>query len=151
MTYIKVPYYDQLNMDDGQGWRDCFSATSAMIAAHYGKVHGENEYNHLRQRYGDSTNPQAQLQALRHLGLDAHYATDGTQKSLCGLLDGGKPVGIGVLHHGPFTAPTPYRWRTLDPSCPPPREAGERRVHPFPAAHPATGGWHHLLVSWLAT
>jgi ABC-type bacteriocin/lantibiotic exporter with double-glycine peptidase domain len=106
MTYIKVPYYDQLNMDDGQGWRDCFSATSAMIAAHYGKVHGENEYNHLRQRYGDSTSAQSQLQALRHLGLDAHYATDGTQKSLCGLLDSGKPVGIGVLHHGPFTSPT---------------------------------------------
>jgi hypothetical protein len=106
MTFIKVDYYDQLNMDDGAGWRDCFSATAAMIASFYGKVHGENEYNHLRQRYGDSTSADAQLQALRHLGLNAHYATDGNRANLCQRLDKGEPVGIGVLHHGPYTNPS---------------------------------------------
>lgn len=106
MTYLKVPYFDQLNMDDGEGWRDCFSATSAMIAAFNNKVHDENTYNHLRQKYGDSTNSMAQLGALRHLGLDAHYATDGTKERLMEIIDGGQPVGIGILHHGPYTQPS---------------------------------------------
>lgn len=31
---LRVPWFDQLKMDDGQGWRDCFSASSAMLAAY---------------------------------------------------------------------------------------------------------------------
>jgi hypothetical protein len=28
-----VPWFDQLKMGDGQGWRDCFSASSALLAS----------------------------------------------------------------------------------------------------------------------
>ena len=35
---IPVPYFCQLNMDDGSGWRDCFSTTCAMIAAWKGQA-----------------------------------------------------------------------------------------------------------------
>jgi GH24 family phage-related lysozyme (muramidase) len=72
---LPVPWYDQLQMDDGQGWRDCFSASSAMLAAFWGKEPNENTYNHLR-----------------HLGLQAEFRTDGT-------------VAVGWLHHGPPSAP----------------------------------------------
>ncbi|MEB3156386.1 MAG: lysozyme [Cyanobacteriota bacterium] len=34
---LAVPWFDQLSMNDGQGWRDCFSASSAMLAAFWGK------------------------------------------------------------------------------------------------------------------
>ena len=34
---LNVPWFDQLAMDDGQGWRDCFTASSAMLAAFWGK------------------------------------------------------------------------------------------------------------------
>ena len=70
-------------IDDGQGWRDCFSASSAMLAAYWHRIGNENAYNQLRQRYGDSTSAEAQLSALRQLGLQAGNA----------LLD----VSLGVI------------------------------------------------------
>jgi len=107
---IKVPYFCQLQMDDGQGWRDCFSATAAMIAAWKGKVPpnttGENAYNHRRQQHGDSTVAASQVAALSELGLQAHYGTNGTKEMLIGLLDQGIPVGMGVLHHGQVSSPS---------------------------------------------
>ena len=107
---IKVPYFNQLQMDDGQGWRDCFSTTCAMLAAWKGKVPantaGENYYNHTRQRYGDSTVAASQIGALTELGLKATYATNGTKAELLKLLDLGIPVGTGILHHGQASSPT---------------------------------------------
>jgi hypothetical protein len=107
---IKVPYFCQLNMDDGSGWRDCFSATCAMIAAWKGKVsadtHGENAYNHIRQKHGDSTIAGSQVAALSDLGLTAHYATTGAKAKLIELLDQGVPVGTGILHHGQASSPS---------------------------------------------
>ncbi|MEB3266252.1 MAG: C39 family peptidase [Cyanobacteriota bacterium] len=103
---LAVPWYDQLSMDDGQGWRDCFSASSAMLAAYWGKEPDENTYNHLRQHYGDSTSSEAQLAALRHLGLQAQFHTDGTLADLKAEIDAGRPVAVGWLHHGPPSAPS---------------------------------------------
>jgi hypothetical protein len=103
---IKVPYFNQLQMDDGQGWRDCFSATCAMLAAWKGKVTGENQYNHIRQQHGDSTVAASQIAALSDLGLTAHYATNGTKAELIKLLDQGVPVGTGILHHGMSSSPS---------------------------------------------
>lgn len=103
---LPVPYYDQLSMDDGQGWRDCFSASSAMLAGFWGKEPDENTYNHLRQHYGDSTSSEAQLAALRHLGLQAEFHTDGDLDALKREIDAGRPVAVGWLHHGPPSAPS---------------------------------------------
>jgi hypothetical protein len=107
---IAVPYFCQLLMDDGQGWRDCFSTTAAMIAAWKGKVPpnttGENQYNHIRQKHGDSTVAGSQLAALAELGLHANYATNGTKAKLIELLDQGVPVGTGILHHGQASSPS---------------------------------------------
>jgi GH24 family phage-related lysozyme (muramidase) len=103
---LPVPYFDQLRMDDGQGWRDCFSASSAMLAAFWGKEPNENTYNHLRQHYGDSTSSEAQLAALRHLGLQAVFHTDGDLDALKREIDAGRPVAVGWLHHGPPSAPS---------------------------------------------
>lgn len=103
---LPVPYFDQLQMDDGQGWRDCFSASSAMLAGFWGKEPDENTYNHLRQHYGDSTSPEAQLAALRHLGFQAEFRTDGNLDSLKREIDSGRPVAVGWLHHGPPSAPS---------------------------------------------
>jgi hypothetical protein len=93
-------------MDDGQGWRDCFSATCAMIAAWKGKVSDENTYNHIRQKHGDSTVAGAQVAALAELGLTANFATNGTRAKLVELLDRGIPVGTGILHHGQASSPS---------------------------------------------
>ena len=103
---LSVPWFDQLSMDDGQGWRDCFSASSAMLAAYWGKEPNEDDYNALRGHYGNSTSAEAQLAALRHLGLKAEFRTDGTLQTLKSEIDAGRPVAVGWLHHGPPSAPS---------------------------------------------
>jgi GH24 family phage-related lysozyme (muramidase) len=103
---LRVPYADQLAMADGQGWRECFSASSAMLAMYWGKEPNENIYDSVRARYGDSTSSQAQLAALRSLGLKADFRTDGTPPMLKEEIDAGRPVAVGWLCDGPFSAPT---------------------------------------------
>ena len=103
---LNVPWFDQLAMDDGQGWRDCFSASSAMLAAFWGKEPNEDDYNAMRQSYGDSTSAEAQLAALRHLGLQAEFCTDGSLQTLKNEIDAGRPVAVGWLHHGTPSAPS---------------------------------------------
>ena len=103
---LAVPWFDQLLMGDGQGWRDCFTASSAMLAAYWGKEPNEDSYNQVRQRFGDSTSSEAQLQALRSLGLHAQFGTDGSIELLQREIDAGRPVAVGWLHHGPASAPS---------------------------------------------
>lgn len=103
---LKVPYCDQLLMADGQGWRECFSASSAMLAMYWGKEPNENVYDTVRARYGDSTSSEAQLEALRALGLQANFQTDGTTAMLQQEIDAGRPVAVGWLCDGPVSAPS---------------------------------------------
>jgi len=103
---LKVPYCDQLDMADGQGWRECFSASSAMLAMYWGKELNENKYDSLRSRFGDSTTSEAQLAALRSLGLTADFQTDGTSFLLKQEIDAGRPVAVGWLCDGPVSAPS---------------------------------------------
>jgi GH24 family phage-related lysozyme (muramidase) len=103
---LPVPWFDQLLMADGQGWRDCFTASSAMLAAYWGKEPNEDAYNRLRERFGDTTSSEAQLDALRSLGLDAQFGTDGGLDLLRREIDAGRPVAVGWLHHGPASAPS---------------------------------------------
>lgn len=110
---LPVPYLQQMDMAS-DGWRKCFTTCSAMLAEYLGAeprgVAGERAYDATRATYGDTTTSQAQLAALRHLGLQAHYGTDGTQQRLIELLDAGHPVGLGILHHGSTAAPTGGHW-----------------------------------------
>ena len=100
---LPVPYLHQQDMAS-DGWRKCFTTTAAMIAEYLGAeprgVAGERAYDAVRANYGDTTVATAQLAALRHLGLDAHYGTDGSKQRVIDLLDQGNPVGLGMLHHG---------------------------------------------------
>ena len=103
---LKVPYEYQLGSDDGpQGYRQCFSSSCAMVARYYGKISGDYEYNRIRARFGDSTDPQAQKAALRSLGLKAEFEMEGTAEMLVNEISNGHPVPVGWLHHGPSYAP----------------------------------------------
>lgn len=103
---LKVPYQSQLDNASGTGYRECFSSSCAMVAMYYGKVPNDDEYNLVRAKYGDSTDAAAQVQALRELGLDARFVTNGTTDDVRKLLDKGQPVPVGWLHKGPVGAPT---------------------------------------------
>ena len=77
-----------------------------MIARYYGKVAGDKEYNKIRSKFGDTTDPQAQIKALQSLGLKAVYTQAGDAAMLEAELRAGRPVAVGWLHTGLVTAPT---------------------------------------------
>ena len=105
-TPADTPYFSQMDNKGGQGWRECFSSSCAMVAAYYGKVESDDEYNEIRRGYGDSTDAQVQVKTLQSLGLIAQMRFDGTHDLLKGELNAGRPVIVGWLHKGPVSWPT---------------------------------------------
>mgnify|MGYP003342479163 CR=1 FL=1 len=103
---LTVPYEYQLDNQSGSGYRECFSSTCAMIARYYGKVKNDDEYNKIRSKYGDTTDKNAQLNTLIHLGLKAKFITNGNAKLLENELNEGRPVAVGWLHKGTISYPT---------------------------------------------
>lgn len=102
---LSVPYEYQLDNKSGLGYRECFSSTCAMIAKYYGKVKNDDEYNKIRAKYGDTTNKDAQLAALRSLGLVARFITNGNAKLLENEINNNRPVAVGWLHYGTAISP----------------------------------------------
>jgi len=90
----------------------CFSSTCAMAAAYLkpgclvGAGQLDDRYLSLVQRHGDTTDPAAQIQTLRGLGIQAELRTDGRIEQLIAQLRLGIPVPVGWLHHGPVSAPS---------------------------------------------
>ena len=104
---LKVPYEYQLDNKSGTGYRECFSSSCAMIARYHGKVKSDDEYNKVRAKYGDTTDAQAQVLALRALGLtNSRFVTNCAPGLLESELRQGRPVAVGWLHQGPATSPT---------------------------------------------
>ena len=79
---LQVPYQSQRDNASGTGYRECFSSSCAMVAMYWGKIENDDAYNKVREQFGDSTDAQAQLRALRSLGLSAEFKTSGTVDDL---------------------------------------------------------------------
>jgi len=103
---LTVPYFLQRDNASGTGYRECFSSSCAMVAAYYGKVKSDDEYNKLRARYGDTTDPNAQVETLRALGLKARFTTIMTEQMLRDEIKAGRPVPCGWLHYGSAASPS---------------------------------------------
>ena len=103
---LNVPYESQRDNKSGQGFRECFSSSAAMVAKFYGKVSGDDEYNSVRARFGDSTDSTAQLKALHHFGLHAEFRQNLGLSTLEKETAEGRPVLVGWLHHGSYQAPS---------------------------------------------
>ncbi len=103
---LDVTYQSQNDNASGTGYRECFSSSCAMVAMFYGKIANDDAYNLVRQKYGDSTDAQAQLRALRSLGLEANFITNGTTCDIRECIDAGRPVPVGWLHKGHVSAPS---------------------------------------------
>ena len=96
---------NQADNRGGQGYRECFTSTCGAIARYWGKVVSDDEYNDIRRKYGDTTNPQAQLLALRSLGLIATFVSNGSPLLLRQEIAAGRPVAVGWIHQGPLISP----------------------------------------------
>ena len=104
---LPVEYFYQ--QDNGpEGWRQCQTSSIAMCLK-YLKVPGINDdvdYLKIVQRYGDTTLQSSHQQALKSLGVPARFKTDGGKQDLINRIDAGFPAPIGILHHGPVSAPS---------------------------------------------
>ena len=103
---LSVKYQSQNDNASGTGYRECFSSSCAMVAMYYGKVIDDNAYNLIRQKFGDSTDPQAQVRTLRSLGLEATFISNGSTSDIKAAIDSNRPVPVGWLHHGSASSPS---------------------------------------------
>jgi len=115
---LSVPYFPQHDSDTAHGDRMCFSSTNAMLleflrpgsltSARSGPHQQPDDLylSHLLNHHGDTTSAAAQIQALRHWGINARFRTDGTPQHLITQLQRGIPIPIGVLHKGSWQQPT---------------------------------------------
>jgi len=109
---LNVPYYTQLDSVTNQGTRMCFSSSNAMAAEFLkpgclGGNRGADDLYLTRHvfKYGDTTNPTAQVRALRDLGIHAVFRQNLTRKDVIEQLERDIPVPVGYLHLGPVSAP----------------------------------------------
>jgi uncharacterized protein YvpB len=87
--------------------RTCFSSSCAMLLKFLkpNSIKGDNDYIRTVFSYGDSTDSNAQLSALKHYGLPAKFVTNGSRDLIKKQIDAGKPVPVGFLHHGTVQNP----------------------------------------------
>ena len=103
---LKVPYDSQHSNPSGEGWRECFSSSCAMVAKFWLPDLEINEYLRKRPAYGDSTDVSAQIATLNYFGLKAKFVSWGTAEKLKAQIDRGRPAPVGWLHNGPVSSPT---------------------------------------------
>ena len=103
---LQVPYDCQLDNPSGDGWRECFSSSCAMAAMYWGVIKHQDEYHRVRPKFGDSTDPSAQIRCLQSFGLDARFVQVGSVEKLKAQIDRGRPAPVGFLHHGSVAAPS---------------------------------------------
>jgi hypothetical protein len=100
-------YFPQL--DNGpDGWRQCQTSALAMCLA-YLRVPGiKDDLDYLRivKRYGDTTSQATHAEALRSIGVRARFRQNMSHGDALAEIKAGLPVAMGVLHHGPVSAPT---------------------------------------------
>lgn len=108
---IPVPYQSQIGNNEslfGPDWRQCMlTSVSEAIRVIVGEaavakalqVSGTNEwenvYGEILNRFGDTTNPDAHIQALKFMGIDAVMRYDGTPEIIRTILQRGVPVPSG--------------------------------------------------------
>ena len=102
-TVLDVRYYYQLDSETPQGFRMCFSSTNGMLVEFerpgtLSGVNGDDQYLERVERYGDTTDASAQVQALRSFGVDCDFVTDGTWEIVEDQISRGHPVPVGWLH-----------------------------------------------------
>jgi len=87
--------------------RTCFSSSCAMMLKFLKPTSIKNDDDYIRTifSFGDSTDSNIQLVALRHYGVTAKFTTQGSRDLIKKQIDLGKPVPAGFLHHGSVKNP----------------------------------------------
>ena len=101
-----VPYFSQRD-NKKDPMRTCFSSSCAMLLAGLDPdaIETDDEYVNEVFKYGDTTEASAQLDALRHFGVEASFAQNCDWALVEKQLRKGIPVPMGILHKGPVSNP----------------------------------------------
>jgi GH24 family phage-related lysozyme (muramidase) len=109
---VGVPRFQQRDSAQlTQRDRTCFSSSCAMLleAIKPGTLQGANgddQYLAVVQRFGDTTDANAQLQALAHFGVTARLVQNADFQLIEQQINRGIPIPCGYLHRGPVDRPT---------------------------------------------
>ena len=107
---IQVRYFSQRDSATRHALRMCFSSSCAMLleALKPGTLagpNGDDAYLGRVLRYGDTTDPMAQVKALASYGIEATFTKHANWQTVEQQIDKGIPVPLGFLHHGTASAP----------------------------------------------
>ena len=109
-TELNVRYFSQRdNFRDAN--RTCFSSTCAMLVEYlkpgtFPGEYGDDFYIKRVFSYGDTTEAHVQVRALQSYEVDSRFIQNGSISLLKNQIDSGKPIPVGILHHGPSSAPS---------------------------------------------
>ncbi len=109
---VGVPRFNQHDSAQlAQRDRTCFSSSCAMLleAIKPGTLKGANGDDHylaVVQRFGDTTDANAQLRALAHYGVTARLVQNADFQLIEQQINRGIPVPCGYIHRGPVERPT---------------------------------------------
>lgn len=101
------PFFAQ--QDNGpEGWRQCQTSSIAMCLRYLNVPGIKDDLDYLRivQLYGDTTSQDTHRKALAKLGVKARFRQNMTAGELQAEIKAGLPAAIGILHHGPVSAPS---------------------------------------------
>ena len=108
LRYLRnFPYFWQ--QDNGpEGWRQCQTSSIAMCLKYLDVKGIKDDVDYLRyvNKHGDTTTRDAQFKALADIGVTATFKTNLDSKDIKNQIDKGKPVAVGILHHGNVDYPT---------------------------------------------
>ena len=108
---LNVPqYYLQVDSRTAHADRMCFSSSMAMAIKYLWPqallgFNADDDYLRTVLKYGDTTNPTAQVRAAADYNVRAVFHRNGSLQSLRDRLSAGLPVPVGFLHQGPASAP----------------------------------------------
>jgi hypothetical protein len=68
-------------------------------------ANGDDQYLQRVRRYGDTTDPEAQLQALASYGIEAEFTKQASFRTIEAQISAGISVPCGYLHRGPVERP----------------------------------------------
>ena len=91
--------------------RTCFSSSCAMLLETLKPGtcpgdKGDDIYVHRVFEYGDTTDAYVQVKALSSFGVSSKFVQNANLDTIRSQIDAGVPVPIGILHHGPASAPS---------------------------------------------
>lgn len=104
---LDAVYYSQLdNYTDPMG--TCYSSSCAMMLKFLKPSSIANDDTYLARvlSFGKSTDPNAQLKALKSYGVDASFVKNMNKDKVITFINKGIPVPCGFLHHGTTSAPS---------------------------------------------